>query len=107
MATADQILELRRLINQMEDAEPWTDAALAARIDAFDSEDMRQLAAYIWREKAASYASLVDVQEGNSKRTMSQLYKQALEMASAYSTEVSDDEAVLRRGARTRKIERQ
>lgn len=38
-------------------------------------------AAYFgWREKAANYASLVDVNEGNAARTLSDLHRQALRM---------------------------
>lgn len=38
-----------------------------------------------WRIKAAKLASLVDTQEGTSKRAMSDLAKNALEMVKVYS----------------------
>jgi hypothetical protein len=109
MATADEIAELRRLIAEPTDAAPYTDAELGARIDvaAELGADIRTLAASIWREKAASYAALVDVQEGNSKRTLSQLQEQALRMAGSLDGAVADEELQYRRGTRTRKIERQ
>lgn len=37
-----------------------------------------------WRVKAAHYADLVDVAEGNSSRAMSDLHKNALAMARAF-----------------------
>jgi hypothetical protein len=36
-----------------------------------------------WRQKAAEFAELVDVQEGTSKRAMSDLHKNALAMVTA------------------------
>lgn len=38
-----------------------------------------------WRLKAAQYAELVDTAEGTSKRSMSDLHKNALAMAATYS----------------------
>lgn len=39
-----------------------------------------------WRLKAAIYADLVNVTEGNASRNMSDLHKHALDMAKAYGT---------------------
>lgn len=103
MATVDQILELRRLINELTE-ESYTDAVLATRIDA--SESLQALSAVIWREKAATLAGLVDVREGNSDRKLSQLYKQALEMAVSFEAQTSAEVVATRRGSRTRPIER-
>ena len=105
MATVTEIANLRRLIVEPADVEPYTDAALTLRIDS--GVDLRTLAASIWREKAAQYAGLVDVQEGSSKRSLSQLQKQALMTASGFDAEVAGESLELRRGTRTRKIERQ
>lgn len=105
MATADQIAELRILIAEPADAEPYTDVKLSLRIDT--GEDPRAIAASIWREKAASYSTMVDVQEGSSKRSLSQLQKQALSMASSFDGELAAEGFDVRRGSRTRKIERQ
>lgn len=103
MATAEQVADLRRLIDEPTQ-DPYTDAILGVRIDAHGDEDLRLLASTLWREKAARFAGLVDVQEGNSRRNLSQLYKHALEMA----TSLGGAEASLttRRPARTRPIER-
>lgn len=107
MATVDEIAELRRLIGEPTNMAPWTDGVVGARIDAAVDVDMRTLAATIWREKAAGYAVLVDVQEGNSKRSLSQLQKQALAQASSLDADVQAEYSEYRRGTRTRKIERQ
>ena len=36
MAEAVTVAELRRLIHELEDVEPWSDVTLSARIDAHD-----------------------------------------------------------------------
>lgn len=102
MADAAQIAELRGLINEPT-ADPYTDAALAARIDAATGT-VRALAGQVWREKAAAYAGLVDVKEGSSDRKLSQLYTQALRMADSFSV---DDSPAPARTSRTRQIVRQ
>lgn len=103
MATTEQIAELRRLIDE-PDATVYTDVALSARLDA-SANDTDYVAGVIWREKAARYAGMIDVQEGNSSRKMSQLHTQALKMADSFVAGL--DGVVDRRPARTRKIERQ
>lgn len=105
MATVDEIAALRILIAEPVDAEPYTDVRLGALLD--EGTDPRTIASSIWREKAASYASLVDVQEGNSKRTLSQLQSQALKMAASFEADVAGESVEIRRGTRTRMIERQ
>lgn len=105
MATVAEIAALRLLIAEPANVDPYTDTRLGALIDA--GTDSRAIAASLWREKAASYTSLVDVQEGNSKRSLSQLQKQALSMADGFDAELSGESVELRRGSRTRKIERQ
>lgn len=104
MATATQISDLRSLINEPTQ-DPYTDTVLGARIDALGpTPDLRTLAATIWREKAAQYAGLVDIKEGNSDRKLSQLYRQALDMATSLGG--GEDVLVGGRPTRTRKIER-
>lgn len=83
MAEAATIADLRRLINEPDNAEPWTDEYLSGRIDAFvlSGGTIQGLAATIWREKASEYSELIDIQEGSSNRKLSQLMTQALKMA--------------------------
>jgi len=81
MATAEDIATLRRYVNEPTQT-PYTDAALGLRIDAASS--LSFLAREIWLEKAASYAGLVDMQEGSSRRSLSQLRENALSMAASF-----------------------
>lgn len=104
MADETVILELRRLINEMTDQDPWTDLVLSVRIDEWTGT-LDALAAKIWREKAATYAELIDIKEGNSDRKMSQLYSQALKMADGLDGGIAVIDTI-RRPARTRPIER-
>ena len=107
MASPEEIAELRRLINEPVNVAPWTDGALSARLDARPAgQTVAGLAASIWREKAASYASLVDVKEGSSDRKLSQLYKQALDLAAKLDGDKNDNTGSRRRVSRTRRIVR-
>lgn len=76
----DIITRLRRLINDLSDPPEYSDADLSAYLDEFVG-DVNKAAAAIWREKAAKYAGLVDMKEGSSSRSLSQLYKNALAIA--------------------------
>lgn len=103
MATAEDIAELRRLTDEPTQV-TYTDEVLNVRLDAADS--MKLLAASIWREKASTLAGLADVREGNSSRNLSQLYKQALDVANSFTAEVNAETGGGRRPSRTRPIER-
>lgn len=46
--------------------------------------DPNAAAYYGWREKAANYASLVNVNEGNAARELSDLHRQAVRMMDRY-----------------------
>ena len=102
MATPTQIAELRRLINQPDNEAPWTDQVLSDMIDATEG-DLNKVAGSVWTQKASSYAELVDVQEGSSRRALGSLYEQALAMAKQFG--VSDDSTTVHR-SRTRQIVR-
>lgn len=104
MATPETIAELRSMIGE-PDPDSYTDDVLSARIDA--SRDLNELAAEIWREKAAAVAGLVDVTEGNSTRSLGNLYKQALAMAAQYQSRVTSTSTTpTGRVTRIRPIER-
>lgn len=106
MADAATIVALRELINEPVDAEPWTDAYLAGRIDGWEG-NLDTLAGRLWTKKAAMYADLIDVKEGNSDRKLSQLHKQALTMADSFLVDESGETiTTTRRASRTRPIER-
>lgn len=99
MASADQIAELRRAVNEPGD-ETYSDDYLSARLDDTGG-NVAAAAAGIWREKAATYADLADVREGSSQRSLGDLHEQALSMASLYDSRTPGAS-----GARTRAITR-
>lgn len=82
VATQDQIVQLRRYVDEATEA-TYTDVDLAARIDAGSS--IENVASVIWLEKAAAYGRLVDMQEGASRRSLSQLQSAALRMSTTFS----------------------
>lgn len=103
MATPDQILILRGMINQPDNVAPWTDEYLGAVIDA--NQSLNAAAASVWEAKAATVAHLVDISEGGSSRKQGDIYEQFLAMAKLYKGE--DENGVAgRRAPRTRAIER-
>lgn len=108
MADATTIADLRRLINEPTDTEPWTDTYLSGRIDAWllTGGTVQGLAATIWREKASEYSELIDIQEGSSNRKLSQLMTQALKMAEGLDGGAAVIATSGPRRSRTRPIER-
>lgn len=88
MATAEQIAELRLMIAEEPDSEIYTDAVLAAIIDAAE-DDLNKSAYEVWVRKAAASAELVDISEGGSSRKMGDVYEQALTMAKFYGERVA------------------
>jgi hypothetical protein len=101
MATIDEVAQLRRLINDVDMPQTYTDSDLELLIDA---NGVNVSGAIIWREKAASMATLVDVQEGSSRRSLGDLYEQALSMAKFL--EGADTGGSTMRNGTTRLIER-
>lgn len=83
MATAEQITELRELINDTVAPFQFTAPQLGTFIDT--NESLRAAASLVWTVKASKLVGLVDVSEGSSSRKLSQLYQQALAMSTFYS----------------------
>lgn len=102
MATPEEIAAFRLTIGEPDET-MYTNVSLSDRLDVTESAD---LAITIWREKAASYARLVDMQEGTSRRTLSQLMEHALQMVSELSGESGGSGSGTGRAATTRAIER-
>jgi hypothetical protein len=50
-----------------------------------ESSDLERAALGGWRIKAAYYADLIDITEGNASRKMSQLHDHAMSMIKSYS----------------------
>lgn len=104
MADAATIADLREMINEPDNVEPWTDEYLSGRIDSWTGT-LETLASRLWTKKAAQYAEMIDVKEGTSDRKLSQLHKQALTMSASLLLDPSG-ETTTRRASRTRPIER-
>lgn len=89
MASPEAVSALRLLIAEPNNAEPYTDNALSARLDTDGDPD---LTAYqIWTEKAAAWAALADISEGGSSRKQGDLHEQALAMAKFFRARVESD----------------
>lgn len=78
MASTTDVARLRKLADA-SNTTTYTQLDLSERLDRLGT--VEAAAAELWRERAAGYAALVDTQEGNSSRKLSQLSAQALAMA--------------------------
>lgn len=112
MAVEDFIQEFRRMVDERTDATYSDDVLIADYLEptAVDGmPDLEAAAAKLWQEKAASYAELVTVSEAGSSRALSDLAKNARDMAKMYRDIVSSRVPVTAPGSRrsqTRAIER-
>lgn len=93
MAISEQVNELRRLIAEPINEEPYTDERLGEILDTNAGKTLMSIAGQIWREKAAGYAELTDISEGGSSRSGSKLYQQALAMAETFDPKVTETAA--------------
>lgn len=84
MPTESEIASLRRATGLEADDETYTDELLDGILEdlGFDAAVKA-----IWREKAATYAGLVDMTESGSSRRLSQLSENALKIAGSWTTE--------------------
>lgn len=88
MASDDQLGALRRAADVSITDTVYTDTLLGALID---SSSVNRAALVIWREKAAAYAKMVNISEGGSSRSMSDLYNHAKEMIALYQKLVDEE----------------
>lgn len=93
-----QIDDLRRAVNEPEGDSKYGDAELE-EILLRNSGSLPAAAAEVWRQKAAIAAQLVDMQEGESRRNLSDLSENALRMADVYQKQADDGSAGGRRTA--------
>jgi hypothetical protein len=103
MATPEQIAEVREYIAEPSIENGWTDGRIATYIDR-EEADLYLAASAIWTAKAARYASLVNVSESGSSRSLGSLIDNANKMAAAYKARslavtpvVTDGDIVLTR----------
>jgi hypothetical protein len=82
MAAAEDILELRDMLNEPDDSNGWTDEKLGALIDGFGT--LNAAASSGWSTKAARYSELVNVSESGSSRSLGDLFSRAMQMAKYY-----------------------
>lgn len=113
-ATAEQIAQLRRMVNEPTDAAPYTDAVLTGYIERYPTMDVRgeepytwqttgglapttvvntawiatydlnRTAADIWEEKAAALAQDYDFNADGGSFQRSQAYEQTMRQARYY-----------------------
>jgi ABC-type Na+ transport system ATPase subunit NatA len=77
--------DLRRASNEPADDSDYSDAMLEAILQ--NAKSVPAAAAVVWREKAAKYAQLVDLQEGETRRNLSDLSGNALDMAKMFQSQ--------------------
>jgi len=102
VATPEEIAQLRLLIGTTN----LNDDQLGAILDAEGS--IEGAAAAVWESKAASSATLVNVSESGSSRSLSDVHKNALAMAKYWrgQDEIDSPDNPETRPSRTRAIER-
>lgn len=103
MATQDQIKEIRGLIQESVNQEPWTDEFLGSLIDRYGVDRAAQS---IWKQKSASYVEIVSISEGGSSRSSSDIHKNALAMVEMLGKTDSSADTTASSGSRTRQIRR-
>jgi hypothetical protein len=82
---ATDLQVLRRLIDEPDET-TYSDADLTTRLTG-STEDVVALA--VWEEKMAAAASLVNVSEGGSSRSMSQAFDHAQAMVTYFTKKVN------------------
>jgi hypothetical protein len=88
MATEAQIVALRLLIAE-QDESTYSNVSLSDRIDGAAGE-LNLVAFNVWTEKAARYATLVNISEGGSTRQNGDLMDKALKMVSHFKSLLPD-----------------
>lgn len=84
---ADQLAQVRRMVADTT-GETWSDDLLQAAAEAFFVDNvynLRALAASLWEEKAAEWATLVATSESGSSRAAQQQFDHAIEMAKRFA----------------------
>lgn len=95
MATPEERLRVRQLLNEPDDTNGWTDPRidllLANSANPDGSFDFRSAGQVGWEEKAATFSSLVNISENGSSRSSSQQFDHALAMAKMFGSGTTDD----------------
>ena len=87
MASEADVTEVRLNTAVAEDDETFTQDYISGLIDA---GDVASATLTIWKQKAAKYASLVDVTEAGASHKFSDMFKAAEAMIKRWTTIVTD-----------------
>lgn len=101
-----EVNDVRELLGPSS-PDDWTNEEIQTKLDA--GETAEQIAAAWWTLRASQTASLIDVSESGSSRSLGMLHKQALNMAKFYGAKVDDaeeDAEQARRGLHSRTLRR-
>jgi N-acetylmuramoyl-L-alanine amidase len=90
MATAEEIAAFRLLIAEPDET-TYTDLFLSGALDSASSPNAA--ASSIWTQKAAAAATLVNVSESGSSRSLGDLQRNALAMAKQFADAVEGDQS--------------
>lgn len=105
-ATDEDVIYLKTLIGETTLSDEQLKIIMDANLNENGSVNFNRSAASVWGSKAAEAASLVNVSESGSSRSLSDLHKNALAMQKSF--EAKDVAAVVEvtRRSRTRAIVR-
>lgn len=90
MATEAQIRIVAEMLGPSATDNGWDDTRISADID--NGLTANQIALAWWRYRAAQTAQFVNVSEGGSSRSLSDIHRAAAAMASQFEKSVSQDE---------------
>lgn len=97
--TEGQLAQLRKMIDETDDSDGWSDTALQLLASQYVLEDgsynLPGAAGGGWAMKAARYVELVRVSESGSSRDLQQMFDHALAMAKYYDNGGGDGEEVV------------
>lgn len=100
MATSLEIREVKTNTDEAS-SDNFDDTFIS---DTIDEVGVSAASALIWRKKAATYASLVNVNEGGSSRSFSDLHKNALSMAKSFDDRVTVEVLAISKAPKVKKI---
>jgi hypothetical protein len=103
MARAEDVNRVRRNVDEPDDSNGYSDEDIG---DLIDKAGIDGASALVWREKAAKFASLVDVTEAGATHRFSALSGNALKMAQQYDDMAAEPDKVPAVGPVIRTIER-
>lgn len=87
--TADQLAELRLMIDEADGSGGWSDDILLALAEP-PPYDLRAIAARVWEMKAAKYVELASVSESGSSRSLGEIFSHAKQMADYFKKPATD-----------------